>query len=98
MLRISRFALMLCLARPALAHAEFVTPRPSPNASVTQTIGVTNFSLTYSRPGVKGRVIWGELVPYGKHWRTGANETTTFTTSTSTLSPPVGAVSEHGCC
>jgi hypothetical protein len=62
-------------------RAELVLPRPSPNASVTQTVGTTNFSLTYSRPGVKGRAIWGALVPYGTPWRTGANEPTSFTTS-----------------
>lgn len=57
-------------------------PRPSPNASVSQNIGITEVTVHYSRPGVKGRKIWGELVPYGEVWRTGANENTTirFTT------------------
>jgi DUF2911 family protein len=57
-------------------------PRPSPNASVSQYIGITEVTLHYSRPGVKGRKIWGGLVPYGEVWRTGANENTTirFTT------------------
>jgi hypothetical protein len=54
----------------------------SPNASVSQTIGVTEVTLHYSRPGVKGRKIWGELVPYGEVWRTGANENTTIRFST----------------
>ena len=53
-------------------------PRPSPNASVSQSIGVTEVTVHYSRPGVKGRVIWGKLVPYGEVWRTGANENTTI--------------------
>jgi Protein of unknown function (DUF2911) len=57
-------------------------PRPSPNASLSQTIGVTEVTLHYSRPGVKGRVIWGKLVPYGEVWRTGANENTTIRFST----------------
>jgi Protein of unknown function (DUF2911) len=57
-------------------------PRPSPYASVAQTIGVTEVTLRYSRPGVKGRVIWGKLVPYGQVWRTGANENTTIRFST----------------
>jgi hypothetical protein len=57
-------------------------PRPSPNASVSQTVGITDISLRYSRPGVKGRVIWGGLVPYDEVWRTGANENTTITFST----------------
>jgi hypothetical protein len=57
-------------------------PRPSPNASVSQTIGVTEVTVRYSRPGVKGRTIWGKLVPYGEVWRTGANENTTIRFST----------------
>lgn len=75
------FALLaICLGTPAV-RAEFVPPRPSPNASVSQTIGTTNFTLTYSRPGVKGRAIWGALVPYDSTWRTGANEPNSFQTS-----------------
>jgi len=53
-------------------------PRPSPNASITQTAGVTDITIKYSRPGVKGRTIWGGLVPYDKVWRTGANDATTI--------------------
>ncbi|MGE5236023.1 MAG: DUF2911 domain-containing protein [Acidobacteriota bacterium] len=64
-------------AAPALADLEL--PRLSPNATVSQVVGVTNVTITYSRPGVKGRVIWGGLVPYGEVWRTGANEATTIT-------------------
>ena len=52
--------------------------RPSPNASVTQTVGTTIVTMTYGRPGVKGRDIYGGLVPYGSVWRTGANEATVF--------------------
>jgi hypothetical protein len=57
-------------------------PRPSPNASLSQTIGITEVVLHYSRPGVKGRAIWGGLVPYNEVWRTGANENTTISFST----------------
>jgi hypothetical protein len=64
------------------AFGELVTPRVSPNVKLTQTIGVTDFTLTYSRPGVRNRPVWGELVPWDKPWRTGANEATTFTCST----------------
>ena len=53
-------------------------PRPSPKASVMQSVGLTDVTITYSRPGVKGRPIWGTLVPYDKVWRTGANEATTI--------------------
>ena len=56
-------------------------PRPSPKASVTQVIGFTEIAISYSSPGVKGRKIWGALVPYNKVWRTGANEATTISFS-----------------
>jgi hypothetical protein len=46
-----------------------------------QTVGITDVTITYSRPGVKGRAIWGALVPYDKVWRTGANEATTISFS-----------------
>jgi hypothetical protein len=58
--------------------AQVKLPRPSQKASVMQTVGLTDITVTYSRPGVKGRKIWGALVPYGQPWRTGANEATTF--------------------
>ena len=63
------------------ADAQLSLPRPSPKAEVKQTLGLTDLTLSYSRPGVKNRTIWGELVPMDKPWRTGANEATTFTTS-----------------
>lgn len=50
--------------------------RVSPKAEVMQTIGFTEVSIIYSRPGVKGRTIWGKLVPYNAVWRAGANEAT----------------------
>jgi hypothetical protein len=68
------------LLAPA-AHAQLKLPRVSPAATVTQTIGLTDLTLSYCRPGVKGRVIWGGLVPYDEPWRTGANEATRFTTT-----------------
>jgi hypothetical protein len=51
-------------------------PRASPKAVITQTVGTTTVTVTYCRPGVKAREIWGKLVPYGEPWRTGANEAT----------------------
>ena len=54
--------------------------RPSPNAAISQTIGTTEVSITYGRPGLKGREM-GSLVPEGKVWRTGANESTAITFS-----------------
>lgn len=70
--------LAAALAATAPAVASFVPPRVSPQASVSQTIGTTQITISYSRPSVKGRTIWGELVPYDQVWRTGANEATTF--------------------
>ena len=56
--------------------------RVSPRVFKTQTIGLTDVTISYSRPGVKGRKIWGGLVPYNKVWRAGANEATKLTFST----------------
>ena len=56
--------------------------RISPKAEISQTIGFTEVNISYSRPGVKGRKIWGGLVPYDKVWRNGANEATKITFST----------------
>lgn len=55
--------------------------RPSPPANVSEEVGNATITIDYSQPGVKGRTIWGDLVPYGKVWRTGANEATTFEVS-----------------
>ncbi len=69
---------VLFVVGPAAAQE---LPRLSPKASVSQRIGLTDVTLTYSRPGVKGRKIWGGLVPYNEVWRTGANEATTISFS-----------------
>jgi hypothetical protein len=58
---------------------EIKFPDKSPGATVTQSIGLTEVTIKYHRPGVKNRTIWGDLVPYEKVWRTGANENTTIT-------------------
>lgn len=57
---------------------ELNTPAPSPQGTITQVVGITEVSISYSRPGVKGRKIFGELVPYNELWRTGANRSTTI--------------------
>jgi len=60
-----------------LADAQTIkTPAPSPTQSVKQDFGISTIELNYSRPGMKGRKIFGDLVPYGKVWRTGANSAT----------------------
>lgn len=75
-------ALTLAAAAVAVASsasAQLDLPRVSPKATVSQTVGLTDVTIAYCRPGVKGRVIWGGLVPYDQVWRTGANEATTIT-------------------
>ena len=57
-------------------EAQVKTPQPSPKAVVSQVIGLTDVEIDYSRPSAKGRTIFGDLVPFGKVWRTGANENT----------------------
>ena len=78
-------AALLSAAAPAPLAAQWpplTTPQASPAASVTQTVGVTNVVIDYARPMVKGRAVWGELVPYGEVWRAGANMNTTVEVST----------------
>ncbi len=57
-------------------------PQPSPKSKLEQRVGLTDITIEYSRPSVKGRKIFGELVPYGELWRTGANLNTTVEFST----------------
>lgn len=59
-------------------QAQLSTPAASPKSTVQQRVGLTDVTITYSRPSAKGRAIYGELVPFGKRWRTGANQTTTI--------------------
>src|SRR5690349_608114 len=70
--------LSLLIAGVVSAQQALNLPRPSPKASLMQTIGIVDMTINYNRPGVKGRTIWGDLVPYDKVWRTGANEATTI--------------------
>ncbi len=62
--------------------AQVTTPQPSPFSKVEQKVGLTDVTFEYSRPGVKGRTIFGDLVPFGKLWRAGANKNTQITFST----------------
>jgi tetratricopeptide (TPR) repeat protein len=61
-----------------VAQPRFPQAEASPAAVVTQTIGITKVTVDYHRPGVKGRQVWGKLVPFGEVWRAGANENTTI--------------------
>ena len=66
----------LVTATAAVAQVEY--PRLSPRATIEQQVGLTEVTIRYNRPSMRGRTIWGELVPYGQVWRTGANEATTM--------------------
>ncbi|MEO0472153.1 MAG: DUF2911 domain-containing protein, partial [Bacteroidota bacterium] len=72
------FALLLMVGFQVELTGQIRTPAPSPGAEVKQTVGLTDVTINYSRPGVKGRNIFGELVPFGEIWRTGANAATTI--------------------
>lgn len=62
-----------------IADAQLTTPQPSPTQTIKQNFALSSVELSYSRPGMKGRKIFGDLVPFGKVWRTGANNATTLT-------------------
>jgi hypothetical protein len=68
------------VSTPALAQM-LELPRPSPNAKITQSVGLTEITVDYSNPRVNGRKIWGTVVPYGEVWRAGANAATKLTVS-----------------
>src|SRR6185437_4669611 len=70
----------LCMASLLWAQGD-KSKRPSPPETATGTVGGASISINYSSPSVKGRKIWGGLVPYDKVWRAGANEATIFETN-----------------
>jgi hypothetical protein len=119
---VSAAVISLFIATADITNAQLRLPRPSPKASVSQTIGVTDVTISYHRPGVKGRKIWGDppanapqgeatlddgrnrpadmpIVPYGRLWRTGANDATQFVVTDDVLingQPlPAGSYSLH---
>lgn len=72
--------LFAVLLAPSLVAA-IQLPQVSPSVRVEHAVGVSKVELTFHRPAVKGRTVWGDLVPYGKVWRLGANNATTLTLS-----------------
>jgi hypothetical protein len=72
--------LLICLLLSVTVWAQGQKPKASPADSTSGKIGTATITINYSSPSVKGRTIWGELVPYGEVWRAGANEATRFTT------------------
>ncbi|MEZ2415426.1 DUF2911 domain-containing protein [Muriicola sp. E247] len=80
MKKIIYFALAFAVCIPMLAQIQ--SPQPSPAAKIMQRVGLTDVTVEYSRPSMRGRTIFGDLVPFDKIWRTGANARTTITFNT----------------
>ncbi|HUQ96170.1 MAG TPA: DUF2911 domain-containing protein [Chitinophagaceae bacterium] len=79
-----KFLLFTAFVTTLTAQAQTLkTPQPSPPQTIKQDFGIGSVELSYSRPGMKGRKIFGDLVPFGNVWRTGANSATTLTFSDS---------------
>ena len=74
------FVLAMIIAN-YVTEAQVKTPQPSPKSTLIQVVGLTNVEIVYSRPSAKGRDVFNNLVPFGKLWRTGANENTTISFS-----------------
>jgi hypothetical protein len=75
--------ILVTMLSSAAVHAQPAPdlPQSSPHARVEQRVGITDLAIDYSSPAVKGRRIWGELIPYDKVWRAGANQATKLTAS-----------------
>jgi len=74
----NRLIILLFSFALSTSQAQVLTPQPSPDATLKQVVGLTQFEVNYSRPSMRGRPIFGDLVPFGKLWRTGANKNTTI--------------------
>ena len=72
-------AVVALSSRDAAAQPLLTLPQPSPAASASQRVGVTDITITYHRPAVNKREVWGKLVPWNQVWRAGANENTVVT-------------------
>lgn len=79
MKRLLSMAIILCLS--ISMSAQITAPAPSPFGKIEQKIGLTDVTVEYSRPGMRGRTIFGDLVPFGEIWRMGANANTIITFS-----------------
>jgi hypothetical protein len=75
------FILCLFVGISSTVNAQIETPQPSPSSKLEQVVGLTDVTIEYSRPNKRGREIFGNLVPYGELWRTGANANTKITFS-----------------
>ncbi len=83
-MKIKLFTLMLVLTSISF-QAQIKTPQPSPTTKVEQKVGLTDVTLEYSRPSMRSRTIYGDLVPFDKKWRTGANANTKISFSTDVI-------------
>lgn len=82
MYKMKKFALLFLFGSSVMYNqAQVVTPKASPLCKVEQKVGLTDLTLSYSRPAVNGREIFGGLIPFDAYWRLGANENTKITTS-----------------
>ena len=77
-----KYLLILALITFSFSFSQIKTPQPSPATSINQMVGLTEFEVEYSRPSMRGREIFGDLVPYNQIWRTGANSSTKISFST----------------
>lgn len=73
--------LFVALCAVVAVQAQIQTPQPSPSAKIEQKVGLTDVTVSYSRPSMRGREVFGNLVPYDAVWRTGANQNTIITFS-----------------
>jgi len=77
-----KYLLLIALITFSFSFSQIETPQPSPAAEIDQIVGLTEMHIEYSRPSMRGREIFGNLVPYNKIWRTGANASTKISFST----------------
>jgi hypothetical protein len=73
---------LMAIVATLTVEAQINTPAPSPSSKLMQTVGLTEVTIDYSRPSMRGREVYGNLVPFDKLWRTGANGYTTVTFDT----------------
>lgn len=77
-----RVVIILFLCMGSYCHTQVTHPKASPSSMVEQEVGLSKITVKYSRPATRGREIFGDLVPYGRIWRVGANESTKISVTT----------------
>jgi hypothetical protein len=79
------FCVLIIVMASFTIQAQVKIPQMSPKSTLNQVVGLTDVEVVYSRPSARGRVVFGNLIPFGKLWRTGANENTTVSFSEDVL-------------